>query len=186
MDNIHFNSSEEFRKWLDKNHSVSSGIWLRFFKKNSGVESVTHNEALDAALCYGWIDGQLKKFDDESWLQKFTPRSSKSIWSKKNAERAEQLIKLNLMKPSGLKEVNSAKEDGRWDKAYDSQANMTIPDDFLQRLSKDKKAFNFFKTLNKTNLYSIAWRLQTAKKSETRERRIIKILDMLSRGEKFH
>ena len=183
---ISFSNAEDWNKWLDKHHQTSPGIWIRFFKKNSGISSISHAEALDEALCYGWIDGQLKKFDDNSWLQKFTARRTKSIWSKKNTLRAEQLIKLNKMKTAGLKEINNAKKDGRWTKAYDSPGNMNIPDDFLEKLSKDKKALKFFNTLNRVNKYAISWRLQTAKKPETRLKRMDNILDMLSKGEKFH
>ncbi len=137
-------------------------------------------------MCYGWIDGQLKKCDEKSWLQKFTPRRARSIWSKRNADRATKLIKLKKMKPAGLKEIENAKSDGRWEKAYESPKDMTIPGDFLKRLSKDKKAQKFFETLNRANKYAISWRLQTAKKPETREKRMINILDMLSKEEKFH
>ncbi len=183
---LSFETKKEFRVWLEKNSDTSTGIWLKFHKKDSGISSITHDEALDEAICFGWIDGQLKKYDDKSWLQKFTPRRAKSIWSKKNAERAEKLIKLGMMHPSGLKEIKLAKEDGRWEKAYDSPADMKIPDDFLKKISKQKKAFKFFETLNRANLYAIAWRLQTAKKPETREKRITQIIEMLSKGEKFH
>ena len=183
---ISFITQNEFRKWLEKNYNSSTGIWIRFYKKDSGCYSITHGEALDEALCFGWIDGQLNKFDDKSWLQKFTPRSRKSIWSKRNADRCEQLIKLGKMKPAGFEEMETAKSDGRWGKAYDSPADMKIPEDFMKQLSKDKKALKFFKTLNRTNLYSIGWRLQTAKKPETREKRMTQIIEMLSKGEKFH
>ncbi len=183
---ISFKTQNEFRKWLEKNYNSSIGIWLRFYKKESGASSITHEEALDEAMCFGWIDGQLNKYDDKSWLQKFTPRRSKSIWSKRNAERCEQLIKLGKMKPSGFKEINGAKEDGRWQKVYDSPANMKIPDDFIEKLSQNKKALQFFETLNRANLYAISWRLQTAKRPATRENRIKKIIEMLSKGEKFH
>jgi uncharacterized protein YdeI (YjbR/CyaY-like superfamily) len=183
---ISFKNSKEWNKWLSKNHLNSNGIWIRFFKKDSGVSSVIHDEALDEALCYGWIDGQLKKYDDKSWLQKFTPRRAKSIWSKRNIDITEQLIKSGKMKPPGLKEIEAAKSDGRWEKAYDSLAKMQVPDDFLKKLSKDKKALKFFETLNKANKYALAWRLQTAKKPETRNSRMEKILEMLSKGEKFH
>lgn len=186
MEQKSFKTQNEFRSWLEKNHKISTGIWLKFFKKNSNVESIIHDEALDEALCFGWIDGQLNKGDDKFYLQKFTPRRPKSIWSKRNADRVLELIKLKRMKPAGVKEVDAAKKDGRWEKAYDSPGNMKIPDDFMKMLSKDKEAQKFFKTLNRTNLYSIAWRLQTAKKPETREKRMLKILDMLSKGEKFH
>ncbi|MGH7884613.1 MAG: YdeI/OmpD-associated family protein [Thermodesulfobacteriota bacterium] len=183
---IKFVSAEKWGKWLSENHAESTGIWLRFFKKDSGKKTVTYAEALDEALCYGWIDGQVKKYDSESWLQKFTPRRSKSIWSKRNKEHVARLTELKKMKLSGLKEIEAAKADGRWDQAYDSPKNMVIPEDFLKELSKNKKAKAFFETLNKTNTYSIAWRLQTAKKPETRKRRMEKILEMLSKGEKFH
>lgn len=181
-----FKTKKEFRDWLEKNYNSPSGICLRLYKKDSGIVSITHDEALEEALCFGWIDSQANKFDDKSWLQKFTPRRSKSIWSRKNAERVEQLIKLGKMKPAGLKEIDAAKADGRWEKAYDSPADMKIPEDFLKQLSRDKKAFKFFQTLNRTNLYSIVWRLQTAKKPETREKRMMQIIEMLSKGEKFH
>lgn len=183
---IAFQSQKKWRDWLLKNNSTSNGVWLRLYKKDSGLKSINHDMALDEALCFGWIDGQAKKYDEESYLQKFTPRREKSIWSKRNIEKVEQLIKEGKMDPSGLVEIEKAKEDGRWDKAYDSPANMKIPDDFLKEISKNSKAFAFFKTLNKTNLYSIAWRLQTAKKQETRQSRMKVIIKMLEEGKKFH
>jgi len=183
---IRFQSQKDFAKWLETNHSVQNGIWIQFFKKTAGVESITHAEALDEALCYGWIDGQLKKHDEYSWLHKFTPRRPKSIWSKKNIGHVERLIKLKRMKPSGLKEVEAAKKDGRWLRAYDSQGNTQLPEDFMDKLSKNKKAEDFFATLNKANVYAITWRLQTAVKPETRIKRINLILEMLEKGEKFH
>jgi uncharacterized protein YdeI (YjbR/CyaY-like superfamily) len=186
MEQISFETKREFRRWLENNHNKSEGIWLRFFKRDSGITTVSHDEALDEALCYGWIDAQLKKCDDKSWLQKFTPRRAKSIWSKRNADKALELIRLKRMKPAGQEQIELARKDGRWEKAYDSPGNMKIPDDFLKELSKNKKAFKFFETLNKANLYSISWRLQTAKKPETRKNRMIKIIEMLSRGEIFH
>ena len=162
------------------------GIWLRFYKKGSGIVSLNYAAALDEALCFGWIDGQSKSLDENSYLQKFTPRRARSIWSKRNIEHVARLIEEGKMNPSGLKEAEAAKTDGRWQKAYDSPANMEIPEDFLRELSKDKKAFAFYKTLNKANTYAIVWRLQTAKKPDTREKRMKAILEMLSRGEKFH
>jgi uncharacterized protein YdeI (YjbR/CyaY-like superfamily) len=179
-------SWREFRSWLSKNHDRSDGVWLRVYKKDSGVATVTYAEALDQALCFGWIDGQKKPLDDRSWLQKFTPRRPKSGWSKRNTQHAERLIESGEMAPGGLKEVHSAKADGRWKSAYDSFANAAVPEDFLNELGKNKTAKAFFETLNKTNLYSIAYRLQTAKKPETRERRTRTIIEMLARGEKFH
>jgi uncharacterized protein YdeI (YjbR/CyaY-like superfamily) len=183
---IAFESPLEWEQWLATNHTDENGIWLRLFKKNTAVPSVTYAQALDEALCYGWIDGQKKSYDELSYLQKFTPRRKKSIWSKKNIEHIARLHKQGKMKPSGIKEAELAKADGRWEQAYDSPSNMKIPDDFLQRLSKNKKAKTFFETLNKANTYAIAWRLQTAKKPETREKRMQQILDMLSQGKKFH
>ncbi len=183
---IAFESPPEWAEWLAANHTQATGIWLRFFKKSSGVTSISYAEALDEALCYGWIDGQANKYDDGSWLQKFTPRRKKSIWSKINTQHVERLVKEGKMKAAGLKVIEAAKQDGRWQQAYDSQKNLTIPEDFLEKLEKDSKAKSFFETLNKTNLYSIAFRLQTAKKAETREKRMKAILEMLSKGEKFH
>ncbi len=183
---LSFKTPKEFEKWLAKNHAIPNGIWLRLFKKDSGEKTITYSEALDEALCYGWIDGQVKKYDDNSWIQKFTPRKPKSIWSKRNTNHIGRLISLEKMKPSGLAEVDKAKADGRWDKAYDSPSEMAIPDYFIKELSKNKKRKDFFESLNKANKYSIAWRLQTAKKPETREKRMKAILEMLSKGQKFH
>lgn len=181
-----FTSTREFTAWLAKQHKVSSGIWIRIFKTKSGVPTIAYAEVLDVALCYGWIDGQKKAYDPESWLQKFTPRRRKSIWSKRNREHIERLDKLGLMQAAGIEEVEAAKADGRWEQAYESSANMTIPADFMDELAKDKKAEAFFKTLNKTNVFPIVWRLQTAKKPETRTKRMQAILEMLKKGEKFH
>lgn len=183
---IAFQTKKKWRSWLLKNYNFSDGLWLRLFKKDSGVKSINRDQALDEALCFGWIDGQAKSYDDESYLQKFTPRRKQSIWSKRNTEKVKQLIQDGKMHSSGLAAVESAKADGRWAKAYDSPVNMKIPNDFLKQISKKPKAFAFFKTLNKTNLYSIAWRLQTAKKPETRLKRMKTIIEMLGQGKKFH
>lgn len=183
---LNHKSSGEFRAWLRKHHRQSDGIWLRIYKKGSGVATVTYAEALDQALCFGWIDGQKKPFDQQCWLQKFTPRRPKSGWSKINTEHAARLIQSGEMAPAGLKEINAAKADGRWKMAYDSFANAAVPADFLAVVAKNKTAKAFFETLNKTNLYSIVYRLQTAKKPETRERRMRTIIEMLARQEKFH
>ena len=183
---VSFRSAKEWAKWLRKHHARSHGIWLRLFKKDSGIAAVTYAEALDEALCYGWIDGQKQKHDDKSWLQKFTPRRPKSIWSKRNREHATRLCKAKKMKPAGWKQIEAAKADGRWAKAYDSPGTMQVPEDFLAELAKNKKAQNCFETLNRANLYAIGWRLQTAKKPETREKRKKAILQMLARGERLH
>lgn len=181
-----FTSSGYFRTWLATNHGHQGGIWLRIYKKASGVATVTYAEALDQALCVGWIDGQKKPYDKQSWLQRFTPRRPRSGWSKNNTQHAERLIKSGEMAPAGLKEVKAARADGRWKAAYDSFSKAAVPDDFLNELARNKKARTFFDTLNKTNLYSIAYRLQTAKKPETREKRMRVIIGMLGRGETFH
>lgn len=181
-----FKSLEEWEEWLARNHDNSPGIWLKFAKKGSGVSSVSREEALEAALCYGWIDGQGDKLDEKHWLVKYTPRGKKSTWSKRNRDIIEKLTREGRMQPSGLRKVEEAKSDGRWDEAYDSPANMTMPEDFLKELSKDRKAEAFFKALNKANTYAIAWRLRTARKPETRERRMKAILEMMRKGEKLH
>jgi uncharacterized protein YdeI (YjbR/CyaY-like superfamily) len=181
-----FPTAKAWEQWLAKNHTSSKGLWLRFFKKSSSVKSVTHAEALDEALCHGWIDGQVKKYDDESWLHKFTPRRPRSIWSKRNRDQIGHLTEADRMKPAGLKEAEAARADGRWEKAYDSPGKMVVPEDFMKELSRNKKAKTFFETLNKANTYAIAWRLQTAKKPETREKRLKAILAMLAAGKKFH
>lgn len=183
---LEFESSSAFRDWLDANHHKSDGLWLRIFKKNSGEATITYHEALDHALCYGWIDGQKRARDERSWLQKFTPRRAKSNWSKVNTGHAERLIQAGQMQPAGLKAIEAAKADGRWKAASDSPRNVSVPEDFLKALRKNKKAKAFFETLNKANIYSIVYRLKTAKKPETREKRMRMILAMMDRGEKFH
>jgi uncharacterized protein YdeI (YjbR/CyaY-like superfamily) len=179
-------SSEEFRAWLQDNYIHSDGVWLRVYKKDSGIATVTYAQALDQALCFGWIDGQKKPYDDLSWLTRFTPRRPKGGWSKINTQHAARLIKSGEMTAAGMKEINAAKADGRWKSAYDSFGKAAVPDDFLKELGRNKKAKAFFETLNKTNLYSIVYRLQTVKKPETRERWKQRIIQMLERGEKFH
>ncbi len=183
---IPFSSPSEWEQWLEQNHAISKGIWLQMYKKGSGIATVYYAEALDVALCYGWIDGQLKSIDELSYMQRFTPRRPRSIWSKRNIEHIARLTKEGRMKPAGLKEAEEAKVDGRWDVAYDGQGTMELPADFLKLLSKNKKAFKFYEALNKANKYAIAWRIQTAKRPETREKRIKEILEMLAREEKFH
>ena len=182
---IEFKTAETFETWLVENYDNSNGIWLKIFKKNSGEKTISYAEALDVALCYGWIDGQKQAFDEQAWLQKFCPRREKSIWSKINIGHVERLINEGSMRPAGLKAVEKAKADGRWEKAYDSPSKMTIPEDFLKELGKNKKAEAFFMGLNKTNLFSIGFRLQTAKKQETREKRMKEIIEMLAKGKKF-
>ncbi|HEV8606145.1 MAG TPA: YdeI/OmpD-associated family protein [Tepidisphaeraceae bacterium] len=181
-----FASAGAFQTWLAKNRSKSTGIWLRFFKKASGRKTVTYSEALDAALCYGWIDGLVKSYHDHSYLQRFTPRRPKSLWSKRNRQHAARLIKTKRMQPAGLKAIQAAKRDGHWQAAYDSPSKMAIPKDFLKELSRNARAKAFFATLNKINTYAIAWRLQTAIRPQTREKRMKAILEMLASGKKLH
>ncbi len=181
-----FSSAATWRRWLDANHATSSGLWLRIYKKAAGKKTVTYAEALDEALCYGWIDGQKNKGDEASWLQKFTPRRPRSMWSKNNREHVARLVEAGRMTVRGQKEVDAARKDGRWDKAYDAASTMEIPADFLRELKKDKQALSFFESLNRTNVFAIVWRLQTAKKPETRTRRMELFFQMMKDGKKFH
>ncbi len=183
---ILFPNQKDWAKWLDKHHATSTGIWMRLAKKAAALESVSYADALDVALCYGWIDGQKKSYDADSWLQKFTPRGAKSIWSKINREKAKSLIAAGMMKPAGLLAIEKAKQDGRWEAAYDSQSKASVPDDFQAELNRHPKANEFFATLNSANRYAILFRIHTAKKKETRARRIQQFIEMLERGEKLH
>jgi uncharacterized protein YdeI (YjbR/CyaY-like superfamily) len=183
---IAFASQKAWEKWLKVNHLTSPGIWLKLAKKSSGTASVTYAEALEIALCYGWIDGQKQSHSAEAWLQKFTPRSRKSIWSKINREKALTLIANGKMQSAGLAEVERAKRDGRWEQAYESQSVATVPPDLQTALNKSPRAKAFFATLESRNRYAILWRVQTAKKPETRARRIALFIEMLERREKLH
>jgi len=181
-----FPAARDWERWLAKNAARSKGVWLQFFKKGSGMTSITYADALDVALCFGWIDGQIKSHDEQSWIQKFTPRRPRSMWSRRNRDLIERLTNSGKMRPAGLKEVEAAKADGRWDRAYDSPSKMTVPEDFLKALAKNPKAMKFFKTLNKANTYAITWRLQTAKRPETRQKRMKEFIEMLAAGKKLH
>lgn len=183
---IPFKGAASWRRWLDENHAKVDGVWLRHYKKASGVPTVTYAEALDEALCYGWIDGQKKSYDEDSYLQKFTPRRPRSMWSKRNIEHINRLQNAGLMTPAGLTEVEKAQADGRWEAAYDAPSSMKVPDYFLEALRKHPRAELFYNLLNKTNKYAIAWRLQNAKTEATRLRRTEKIIAMLDAGEKIH
>jgi uncharacterized protein YdeI (YjbR/CyaY-like superfamily) len=183
---IAFKDSTLWRRWLDDNHSKIDGVWLRIYKKASNVLTVNYAEALDEALCYGWIDGQKKSYDEESYLQKFTPRRAKSMWSKRNIEHIQRLTEKGRMMPAGILEVERAKEDGRWAAAYDTPSEMIISDEFFAELKKHPIAEKFYFTLNKANTYAIAWRLQTAKTEDTRKRRQEKIIALLDAEQKLH
>ena len=180
-----FESKKKFADWLAKNHDKSVGVWVKLAKKGSGIPSITITEALDVALCYGWIDGQRASFDENYYLQKYTPRRPKSIWSKINVENVKRLIASGEMKPSGLIAVEAAKQDGRWAAAYASQKNISVPADFQSALSKNEKAKAFFESLTGSKSYSFLFRIETAKKAETRMKRILQFVEMLEKGETF-
>lgn len=183
---ILFGNQKELNKWLSENYSQTHGIWIKIAKKNSGKASVTYNEAVEEALSYGWIDGQVNRYNDDYYIQKFTPRGPKSVWSKINVTKVENLIKENRLQPSGLEAVKVAKSNGRWDTAYDSSSTFTIPKDFQAALKENPKAKQIFETLNRANTYAIYWQLETAKRPETRQARIEKFIDMLNKGQKVH
>ena len=181
-----FASASDLRAWLELHADESEGFWLKIYKKGSETATVSYAEALDEALCFGWIDGQKQRHDEVSWRQRFTPRRPKSGWSKINTRHAERLIKAGQMKAAGQAQIDAAKKDGRWAAAYDSSRNATFPEDFLAAVRRNKKTNAFFESLSKTNRYAIAYRLQTAKKPETKQRRMEAILAMLASGETFH
>lgn len=183
---LSFARRRDWAVWLDKNHAASSGVWLKLAKKSSGIQSVTYDEALEEALCHGWIDGQRKSHDETSFLQKFTPRGPKSIWSKINTEKAQRLIESGRMKPAGLKAIESAKQDGRWDAAYAPQSKAAVPDDLQIELDRNANAKAFFATLDSRNRYAILHRIHTAKKAETRAKRIEQFVRMLEKKEKIY
>lgn len=181
-----FRSLAEWERWLATNHAKAEGVWVRFFKKDSGVATVSYAEAVEGALIYGWIDSQAKKYDDRSYIQKFTPRRAKSVWSKVNREKVLALVRSGRMKAAGQAAVDAAKSDGRWEAAYDSPKNSVAPADFLKALRADKKAAAFYKTLNRANTYAIEWRIHAAKRPETRTKRIVALVAMLAAGKKLH
>ena len=183
---ISFPSRDAWEDWFQEQHATSEGLWLKFAKKGSGIESVSYAEALEAALCYGWIDGQKASFDDHYWLQRFTPRRPSSKWSKINREKATELIERGEMKPAGLREVERARADGRWDSAYDAQSTATVPEDLRRELDMNDRAREFFATLDSRNRYAILYNIQDAKKPETRARRIQKYVAMLSEQKKIY
>jgi uncharacterized protein YdeI (YjbR/CyaY-like superfamily) len=181
-----FRDQASWAGWLEKNHAASPGLWLRLTRKASNLKSVSYAEAVEVALCYGWIDGQSKGEDENHSLQKFTPRAKRSIWSKRNRDKALALIESGRMKPAGLMEIERAKQDGRWAAAYDSPTTMEVPRDLQAALGKEPRAKTFFKSLDGRNRYAILFQLQTAKRPETRARRIEKYVAMLAREEKLY
>ncbi|WFC43468.1 YdeI/OmpD-associated family protein [Pseudoxanthomonas sp. SE1] len=181
----HFVDAAAWERWLER-HATSEGVWLRIAKKDSGIASVSYAEALDVALCHGWIDGQKKGFDAQCFLQRFTPRRSRSTWSRINVAKIEVLVAAGRMRPAGMREVEAAKADGRWDAAYDGARSMDVPAELAQALAKNRKAKAFFEALDRTNRYAVCWRVQTAAKLETKRARVEKLVAMLARGEKIH
>jgi uncharacterized protein YdeI (YjbR/CyaY-like superfamily) len=181
-----FKSQQAFEEWLASRPPNCPGLWLKVAKKSSGISSISRDEAVDAALCHGWIDGQLDKFDDAYWLIRFTPRQSTSKWSEKNRERVRELIALGRVRAAGVSEVERAKKDGRWDAAYARQSTAEVPDDLRLALAKSKKAEAFFETLDSKNRFSILYRVHDAKKPETRAARIAKFVAMLAAGETLY
>jgi len=181
-----FASQEAWRAWLHDHWTDQAGLWLKLAKKASGIPTVTYAEALDVALCYGWIDGQKKSFDESYFLQKFTPRRARSLWSQVNRDKVADLIVRGLMQPQGLAEIERAKADGRWEAAYASPRNTVPPDDLLAALAASPKAEAFFEGLNKTNRYAIVTQIQLAKLPQTRAARIAKFVAMCERGERLY
>jgi uncharacterized protein YdeI (YjbR/CyaY-like superfamily) len=183
---MRFESQADWAEWLAVHCATSSGVWLRLAKRGADQRSVSYTEALEVALCYGWIDGQKKGESEDHWLQRFTPRSAKSIWSKINRQKALKLIQEGRMETAGLEEVERAKSDGRWEAAYDSSSTAAVPPDLQAALDANKRAKSFFATLDAGNRYAVLFRLQTAKKAETRTKRLQQFVEMLSRHEKLH
>lgn len=183
---IPFENAEAFRAWLADNHAGQPEVWVKMFKKSSGRTSIDWQAAVVEALCWGWIDGVRKSLDDTAFLQRFTPRGPRSNWSKRNREHVERLIAEKRMEESGLAQVRAAQADGRWDAAYAPPSEMTVPDDFLAELEKSPAAKAFFETLNRQNRYAIGYRLATARKPETRRRRLEGFIAMLERGERLY
>jgi uncharacterized protein YdeI (YjbR/CyaY-like superfamily) len=183
---VSFESAGAFETWLSEQHATSAGIWLKLRKKGPGIVALDYAQALDVALCYGWIDGQKGKFDAQFWLQRFTPRKPKSKWSKANRDKVAALIEQGRMQLAGLAEVERAKADGRWEAAYDGARTASVPDDLAAALAANPAAAEFFETLDRRNRYAILHRIQDAKKPETRARRIEKYVAMLAEGKKLY
>jgi uncharacterized protein YdeI (YjbR/CyaY-like superfamily) len=181
-----FKTKKAWAEWLARNHESSPGLRLKLAKKDSGATSITYAEAVEVALCYGWIDGQANRVDDRYWLQRFTPRRPRSKWSRINRDKAVALIEAGKMKPAGLRAIEAAKAAGRWDAAYAGSRTATVPDDLKKALSKNARARKFFETLTSANRYAILFRIEDAKKPETRARRIEKFVAMLEEHKTLH
>lgn len=183
---LHFETQSDWEAWLATHHATSSGLWLKLAKKASGIPSITYAQALDGALCYGWIDSQKAVFDASFFLQRFTPRTARSKWSKVNCGKVAVLIAEGRMQPAGLAEVEAAQADGRWERAYEPPRSISVPEDFEQRLDENPEAQAFFATLSGANRYAILYRIQDAKKPETRARRIENFITMLNEGKTLY
>ena len=183
---VSFESTDAWDAWLADHYADSPGLWLKIAKKGAAGRSISYSDALDVALCHGWIDGQKGRFDDEYWLQRFTPRKPGSNWSKINTERAAALIESARMRPAGLREVEAAQADGRWEQAYESQSRVTVPEDLARALAANPRAGEFFATLDSANRYAVLYRIGTAKRPETRAKRIETFVAMLSEHKKIH
>ena len=181
-----FKSQDAWAKWLETNHAKSPGIWMRIAKKDGGLTSVNYAEALDVALCHGWIDGQKRPLDEASWLQRFTPRGARSMWSTINKGKAKTLIESGQMRPSGMAAIESAKADGRWDAAYGPSSTAEVPPELRAALDRSPKAKAFFETLRGANRYALIYRVHTAKKAETKAKRVADFIARLERGETIH
>ena len=181
-----FRNAKAFESWLRKNHAKSDGLWLKIAKRGADEPSVTYPEAVEIALCWGWIDGQKEGLNDQHFLQRFTPRRARSIWSKINVDKVAALIEAGRMQAPGYAQIEAAKADGRWAQAYDGARTSAVPEDLLAALEADPKAKAFFATINAANRYAVLWRIQTAVKAETRARRIAQLVEMLARGETIH
>lgn len=183
---VPFASQQAWDEWLEESHATAKGVWVKIAKNGSGIDTVSYAEALESALCYGWIDGQKGAYDEEFWLQKFTPRGPRSKWSRRNRDKAEELERLGRMKPAGLTQVERAREDGRWAAAYPSSSNATVPDDLQRELDRNPAAQAFFDTLDRTNRYAILYRIHDARNPETRAQRIERFVAMLNEHTKLH
>jgi uncharacterized protein YdeI (YjbR/CyaY-like superfamily) len=183
---IPFADTEEWERWLHEHHESAPGLWLKLAKKGSAAASVTYAQALELALCFGWIDGQKGAYDESWWLQRFTPRGPRSRWSRINREKAQELEHAGRLRPAGLREIERARADGRWEAAYESQSRATVPDDLRRELDRDPAARAFFESLERHNRYAILYRIHDAKRPETRARRIARFMEMLRAGEKPH
>ena len=181
-----FETQHDWEAWLDEHHAETRGVWLKIAKKGADTPTVSYADALESALCYGWIDGQKAALDDSFWLQKFTPRQSRSIWSRVNREKALELLAAGRMRPAGQRQIEQAQADGRWEAAYESQRAIAVPPDLQSALDSNPEAAQFFSTLDSANRYAILWRIHQAKKPDTRAARIQKFIGMLSRHEKLH